>query len=275
MSDTKHHKRRRKAKFSIITVTYNAGETLTRTLNSVMRQEYEDIEHIIVDGASTDNTLEIAKDYRMLSDAAHNGHFIHISSEHDEGIYDAMNKGIHLASGDYLLFLNAGDALPDSHTIEQVAKGGQLAEKKAEKWPGVIYGDTDIIDNEGKVLGRRRLRPPKRLTWKSFRMGMVVCHQAFYARLDIARYIYFNLDYRYSADVDWCIRVMKEAERCGLPITNANATVAHYLKEGETTRHHRQSLKERYDIMCAHYGTIVTTLMHGWFAIRNLMAKDN
>lgn len=262
------------ATFSIITITRNAEATVARTLESVLRQTYRDIEHIIVDGASTDGTIALARDYRLRSEAARNGHYVHITSEPDKGIYDAMNKGIRLASGDYILFLNAGDSLPEELTIERVARGGALESTAREGWPAVIYGDTDIVDAKGNKLHRRRLTPPRTLTWRSFRWGMLVCHQAFYARLDIVRYIYFDLDYRYSADVDWCIRVMKEAERCHLPLVNVGATIANYLNEGETTQHHRQSLRERYDIMCVHYGTLPTTLMHVWFAVRNLFASD-
>lgn len=79
--------------------------------------------------------------------------------------------------------------------------------------PAVVYGDTDIVDNEGRFLYHRRLQPPEKLTWKSFRQGMLVCHQSFYARSDIAKANRYDLKYRHSADVKWCIEVMKEADR--------------------------------------------------------------
>jgi hypothetical protein len=99
---------------------------------------------------------------------------------------------------------------------------------------------------------------------------MVVCHQAFYARTDIARRTPFNLKYRYSSDVDWCINIMKAAERRSLPMVNVHQVVAHYLREGQTTLHHRDSLKERFAVMKQHYGLLTTLFQHLKFALRNL-----
>ena len=97
---------------------------------------------------------------------------------------------------------------------------------------------------------------------------MLVCHQAFYARTDFAIATPYNLKYRYSADVDWCIRIMKAAAREGIPLLNLRATVANYLEEGTTTRHHRASLLERFRIMVSHYGWFTTVIMHLWFVLR-------
>lgn len=254
--------------FSIITITYNAEATLLRTVESVLRQTYPHIEHIIVDGASTDDTLGIAKDYLQRSYAAGNGHEVRIISEPDNGLYDAMNKGLKMATGDYVVFMNAGDCYPDPATIEQMVESTQLNTRKP--LPAVLYGDTDIVDNDGRLIGHRRLTPPEQLTWRSFRQGMLVCHQSFYARTDIARHITYDLHYRFSADVDWCIRIMKEAERRHLPLVNVHQVITLYTKEGQTTLHHKESLHERYEIMCRHYGYLSTILMHGWFAVRSL-----
>ena len=98
--------------FSIVTITYNAQKVLQPTLNSVLQQDYPHIEHLIIDGASTDDTLRIAEDYKKLSDENDNGHEIKITSEPDDGIYFAMNKALNKAQGDYIVFLNAGDSLP-------------------------------------------------------------------------------------------------------------------------------------------------------------------
>ena len=137
----------------------------------------------------------------------------------------------------------------------------------------MIYGDTDIVDNDGNFLRHRRLAPPRNLTWRSFRKGMLVCHQAFYARLDIARTVPYDTRYRYSADVDWCIRVMKEAERMGAGLAYVDSVVVNYTQEGQTTKHHRDSLKERYRVMQCHYGAFTTALMHAWFAVRAVVKK--
>ena len=259
-------------KFSIITITYNAEAFLPRTVESVLSQHYRDIEHIIIDGASTDSTLSVAQDYMQRSYAAQNGHEVRIVSEPDNGLYDAMNKGLRQASGDYICFLNAGDFFPNANVLDTIVSRS-LTGKSRQQLPAVIYGDTDIVDNDGNFLRHRRLAPPRNLTWRSFRKGMLVCHQAFYARLDIARTVPYDTRYRYSADVDWCIRVMKEAERIGAGLAYVDSVVVNYTQEGQTTKHHRDSLKERYRVMQCHYGAFTTALMHAWFAVRAVVKK--
>lgn len=256
-------------KISIITITYNAAKTLGRTVNSVLEQTYPYMEHIIVDGASTDDTLDVAKDYSQRSYAASNGHDVRIVSEPDNGLYDAMNKGLDYATGDYVCFLNAGDFFPASTVLQTIAE--HTGCEGGEERPAVVYGDTDIVDSNGLFIGHRRLAVPEHLSWRSFREGMLVCHQAFYARTDIARVTRYDTSYRYSADVDWCIRIMKKAEERSLPLVNVHAVVANYAKEGETTRHHRESLRERFCVMSHHYGRFSTVLMHAWFVIRAIV----
>ena len=255
-------------RFTVITITYNAAGVLERTLDSVLRQSYLDVEHLIVDGASTDGTLPLAEAYKTRSDDAEGGHTVIIHSEPDHGIYDAMNKGLSQASGDYVVFMNAGDFFPTADTLQQIAHNCHLNEKASDQLPAVLYGNTDIVDNEGRYLRPRRLQPPRELNWRSFRQGMLVCHQAFYARTDLAKNLPFDTRYRFSADVDWCIRVMREADRLDLALSNAGQVVACYTEEGTTTRNHRASLLERYRIMARHYGHVSTFLMHCWFVVR-------
>jgi glycosyltransferase, group 2 family len=255
--------------FSVVTITYNAAAVLRPTLDSVMMQDYPNVEHLIIDGASTDETLAIAKAYQKLSDEAENGHVVKIQSEPDKGLYDAMNKGLRLATGDYIVFMNAGDRFPEADTLDKVMLAAVVGD--GEERPAVLFGNTDIIDDKGNFLYHRRLSPPERLTWRSFRYGMVVCHQAFYARIDIARSLPYDTTFRYSADVDWCIRVMKEGERQHLLLRNIHAVVANYMEEGQTTIHHKDSLKERFEVMRRHYGLLTTVLLHAWFAVRKLL----
>ena len=255
--------------FSVVTITYNAAAVLRPTLDSVMMQDYPNVEHLIIDGASTDETLAIAKAYRKQSDEAENGHVVKIQSEPDKGLYDAMNKGLRLATGDYIVFMNAGDRFPEADTLDKVMLAAVVGD--GEERPAVLFGNTDIIDDKGNFLYHRRLSPPERLTWRSFRYGMVVCHQAFYARTDIARSLPYDTTFRYSADVDWCIRVMKEGERQHLLLRNIHAVVANYMEEGQTTIHHKDSLKERFEVMRRHYGLLTTVLLHAWFAFRKLL----
>ncbi len=256
-------------RITYVTVTYNAAKVLQRTLDSIYQQDYPHIVHLIIDGASTDGTLQLVNDYVERSNAAGNGHSIQVSSEPDKGIYDAMNKGLRSIEGDYVCFLNSGDFLPTPDTVSRLV-AVVLNGNRPQCAPAVLYGDTDIIDGEGRFLRHRRLSPPENLSWKSFRQGMLVCHQAFYARTDFAIATPYDTHYRYSADVDWCIRVMKAADKENIPLLNLHMVVANYTEEGQTTLHHRESLWERYHVMERHYGRIRTFLLHCWFAVRAL-----
>ena len=253
-------------KFTIVTCTFNAEHELQRTLDSVFHQSYADVEHLILDGLSHDRSVEMAQTYKQRSDEARIGHEVVVCSERDSGLYDAMNKGIARATGDYIVFLNAGDTFPSEATLEHIAH----SIGDGEALPGVIYGDTDIVNDEGRFLRHRRLQPPAKLTWRSFRNGMLVCHQAFYVLTTLAKDNPYNLNYRFSADVDWCIRVMKEAERRHLMLKNVDEVVVNYLDGGMTEKNHRASLRERFSVMRRHYGLPLTLIMHVWFAVRQL-----
>ena len=253
-----------KPRITIVTITYNAATELKPTLDSVLMQSYPLVEHLIIDGASKDDTLTMANQYKELSEEQAAAHEVVISSEPDRGIYDAMNKGLDKATGDFILFLNAGDRLPQADTLELVAE-------KAADDVAVIYGDTDIVDADGHFLRHRHLSAPDRLSWRSFRKGMLVCHQAFYARTDIARGEHYDLRYRHSADVDWCIRVMKRAAEQNLRLENVHAVTAHFLDGGNTTKNHKASLRERYLVMQSHYGVVQTFLLHCWFVVRAII----
>ena len=247
---------------TIVTVTYNAEGTLERTLKSVEMQTHGNVEHIIMDGASKDGTLAIAQAYKERNDDRD----IRIVSEPDKGLYDAMNKAIAIAKGEYICFLNAGDKLHNPQTLEYIV---HIAQHNPDA--GVIYGDTDIVDDNGMKLRERRLSPPKRLNWRSFKNGMLVCHQAFYAKRSIVPA--YDLSYRFSADFDWCVRIMKKAATMSMPLVNSHLTLADYLSEGMTTANHKASLKERFAIMRKHYGLFTTLVQHAWFFIRALIKK--
>ncbi len=251
---------------SIITVTYNAGTTLKRTLDSIVAQNARNFEHVIVDGQSADNTLEIIHQYMSENPDIS----VKLVSEPDKGLYDAMNKGLRMAEGQFVCFMNAGDKLHEENVLSEI--GALIANAgNGSGIPGVIYGETDIVDASGRFIAHRRLKTPDRLSWKSFKMGMMVCHQSFYANREITPE--YNLDYRFSADFDWCVRVMKDADRKGLPLVNTHMILTDYLDEGMTTKNHKQSLKERFDIMSVHYGLIPTVCRHVWFFIRNIFSK--
>lgn len=249
-------------KFTIATVTFNATTLIERTIKSVEEQDYPYVEHLIVDGNSRDNTLEHIHHYQERNSIAAVPHEITCISEPDHGLYDAMNKALQMATGDYILFLNAGDKLHSATLLSELAS--QIKEER----PAVIFGSTDLVDADEKYIGPRRLSPPKELTWKSFKHGMLVCHQAFFAHKHVFRSVKYNLKYRFSADFDWCIRILKKAEQVQQSTHHAHCIVSDYLNEGMTTKNHKKSLLERFRIMWKHYGALSTIGHHLWFFVR-------
>lgn len=255
--------------FSIITCTFNAQEMLPKTLDSVYEQSYCNFQHIIIDGLSKDNTMTLINNYVDRVKERENKYNVIVVSEPDKGLYDAMNKALKLASNNYVVYLNAGDVFTSDNTLETIAN----CVGEGEKLPGVLYGDTNIVNSKGEFIRKRRLSPPQKMNWKSFKQGMLVCHQAFYALTSIAKKTPYNLSYRLSADVDWCIRIMKTAKKENRDIRNVNATIANFMDGGLTTTNHKKSLKERFWVMTHHYGLITTLMMHAWFIVRKYIKK--
>lgn len=242
--------------FSIITVTYNAAATLPATLRSVREQTCGLYEHIIMDGASSDATLEIARD-------GADGR-CRIYSSPDRGLYDAMNKAMAEARGEYLIFLNSGDRFHSPGTLQLVA---DAVLELGNDFPGVVYGQTDLVDADGHRVGARHLTAPESLTLQSFADGMVVCHQAFIALRKVTGH--YDLRYRFSADYDWVIRCLLKSH----VNRYIDAVIIDYLDEGVTTANHKASLRERYDIMCRYYGKFPTAVRHLKFAARHLWRR--
>ena len=166
-----------------------------------------------------------------------------------------MNKGLKAATGDYLWYLNSGDQVYSGETVERMVEG-------LEVFPDIIYGGTMIIDEEQREIGDRRLKPPDPLTWKSFRQGMVVCHQSIIVKRELAPQ--YNLEYRISADIDWVIRAAKSASL----IHNSNLILSRFLEGGLSGANIKMGLKERFRIMTRFYGFIPTILRHFLFGIR-------
>lgn len=235
--------------FSIITITYNAEATIRPTLRSIAQQTCRLYEHLVIDGASADRTVEVVRSYANP--------LTHVVSEPDRGLYDAMNKGLAKAKGDYVIFLNAGDSFHSPDTLQLIANAAM-----DNDYPGIIYGQTDIVDSERQRIGPRHLTAPETLEFKSFANGMVVCHQAFVALRKITEP--FDLRYRFSADYEWCLRCLRKSRRNQY----VDAVLIDYLNEGVTTRNHRKSLIERFNIMRHYYGTVPTVLRHIKFLFR-------
>lgn len=174
---------------TIITVVYNARDLLVKTIEAVSQMAYPEIEHIIIDGASTDGTQDVLERYKHCISRG--------ISEPDHGIYDAMNKGISLATGEYLWFLNAGDVPATSNVLDVMTS--------LEWVPDYVYGDTNLVRPDGTVL--KLVRAPSRLDWRGMVNGMQVSHQSFIVRRSLAPF--YDLRYRYIADQKWIVEILR------------------------------------------------------------------
>jgi hypothetical protein len=283
---------------SVITVVYNGLNLIEKTIHSVVRQTYPNIEYIVIDGGSSDGTVEIIRLYET--------DICFWISEPDQGIYDAMNKGLATATGDYVWFMNAGDQIYSNDTLEKIFADSTLQPIKASVsglCAKIFFGDTMIVNSDYREVGLRRLRPPEVLTWKSFKKGMLVCHQAIIVSRHIAEP--FDPKYRHSADFDWVVRALKKAEGKGqkakgkgqkaeirmkkqesdtrgdLPllaspgiqsgdscfshgqqIINTHLILCAFLDGGHSKQNISISLRERFHSMARHYGLVPTILRH-------------
>lgn len=232
---------------SIITVVYNAKMELDKTLKNIASIHYDNKEVIVIDGGSSDGTKSVIEKHLLDIDIW--------VSEPDEGLYYAMNKGLKLATGDYVWYINAGDQIFNEYTLENIF-GGQ------EIYSDIYYGETLVVSPSGEILGLRRKRLPKRLTWQSMRKGMVVCHQSIIVKRSIAPE--YDTTLRYAADVKWVIESLKRAKS----IRNTFAILSIFEDGGISTKHRKESLRERFRIMAGYYGYPTTLLYHLLFALR-------
>lgn len=179
-------------KISLITVTFNAGSTISRCIESVIGQNFTNIEYIVIDGGSTDNTLEILDQYKAYINV-----FV---SEPDKGIYDAMNKGIKLANGDVIGMLNADDFFMDSTVSSTIAD--IFSQQNAE----IVYGDLDYISLQGKIVRKWRSGAYER---NKFKYGWMPPHPTFYCKKDLFKQFgLYSLEYGTAADYELMLRFM-------------------------------------------------------------------
>jgi glycosyltransferase involved in cell wall biosynthesis len=245
---------------SIITVTYNSATLLEGTINSVLQQTYPHTEYLIIDGASTDHTKEVIALGELVNQRLIHEKLYRWLSEPDNGLYDAMNKGLRMASGDYVLYLNAGDQLFEENTLEKLMK-------HVSGDTDVIYGETMLVNETRRHLGTRSelttQKLPDSLHWRSLKYGMVVCHQAFIARRGIAP---FFIQGNLAADIDWVISVLKKSRKT----VNSGIIISEFLIGGLSKKKHRQSLLDRYKVLKAHYGFLPNIWNHLFILVRPL-----
>lgn len=227
-------------KLTVITIVYNNVRDIERTIKSVLNQSYKNIEYIVIDGASTDGTSEVIEKYKAQISK--------IVTEADKGIYDAMNKGLAIATGRYVLFMNSGDEIYDENTVQDIFDTSPGAD--------IYYGETEMFNDNWESLGKRRHEVPEEFDWTSFRFGMNVSHQSIYIRRSLTEP--FDLTYKYSSDIDWIIKASKKASN----IVNVNRYVAKYLVGGMSKQKHRESLIERFKIFSKYYGVIPNFINH-------------
>jgi glycosyltransferase involved in cell wall biosynthesis len=212
-------------KVTVVTVTYNAEQYLEQTIKSVIEQDYPNIEYIIIDGASTDGTVNIIKQYEK--------YITYWISEPDEGIYDAMNKGIDAATGEWINFMNAGDSFTNSNILSQFIK-------KVEPNKTIVCGAINVVNDDNEILFSYTPKISKNLLEKCF------CnHQATFVKTKLLKKNPFNLHYKYAADYDFLINIGKKYNNFQI----LNFTVTDYLNNGLWEQNKTKALIECLNII--------------------------
>jgi len=243
---------------SVITIVLNRASDIEYTIQSIAGQTYADMEWIVIDGVSSDGTLDILQKYRA--------HIHLLVSEKDNGIYDAMNKGLKLAKGEYVLFINGGDALHSPDVIERIVR--QYIDTSAGVLPDILYGECMFVDRERKPLGiRSRLRSnplPPALNHDSFRLGSNVSHQSFLVKRTICPL--YNTQFKLSSDIDWMLNCIRSARN----IINTGLIISDFVLGDASEKQKIRSLAERFFIMSKHYGVMNTILSHFKIVLRSI-----
>lgn len=215
--------------FSIITVCYNAEKTIRETIESVLMQEWKNFEYIIIDGASTDSTVDLVRQYAAMDDR------IEWHSEPDSGIFNAMNKGISYANGNMLYFLNAGDALHSGDVLGKVAEVAVQSD--------IVIGDIAFKTEHG--LREQKYSVGSELR-ENLERGRMVCHQVIFAAPDCLEQG-FDERFKFCADYDWlCSQVNAEKK-----ITKADTIIVDYDLHGVTNqvKHHKVHYEEYFAVI--------------------------
>lgn len=213
---------------SVITVSYNAVSVIERTILSVIGQSYLNLEYIIIDGGSVDGTIDIIKNYQ--------DQISYWISESDEGIYDAMNKGILQSKGRWINFMNAGDTFSDTSVLEKI-----FFQEISEN-VGMIYGNTALFKNG--VFIESFENKPFWLSRMPFR-GKGICHQSMFVKSDLAKRMMFDTSYRICSDYDMCYKIYKK----GYEFLFVDIVVSHYDVTGVSCNNPMLALEENSRIL--------------------------
>lgn len=235
-------------KFSIITVVYNAKDALQKTIESSRNQTYSDYEHIVIDGGSNDGTVEYIKSLKY-----NNLKFI---SEKDNGIYDAMNKGINLSSGEYLLFLNAADAFASDNVLEIIFRN---IDKKQTK---IIYGGANVYSEDGKFLSSLK---PLNLSKKNLNKyaTRVVCHQAIFVHKSIAKR--YSDKYRLKGELNWYYDLIENCSNN--EIIKLDNMICNYYLGGTGDKNFLENYIERVKVTKEHNSLFIFLLVVPFFVL--------
>lgn len=212
---------------TIVTVCYNVEDTIVETMKTILEQDYPAIEYIVIDGGSSDRTLEKIRQYASLF-LQHNISFRYIS-EPDHGIYDAMNKGIRMAEGEWINFMNSGDGFYRKDVLSTVFSQPIGKEEK------VVYGNTVLRLAFGEVE-----MLPKPIDY--MRKKMAFCHQSVFVRTELMKGSLFNLSYRFAADYDFFYHYYKR----GGAFKYINRAISYFESEEGTSSRNRLKVNKEY-----------------------------
>lgn len=226
-------------KITVVTVCYNSQDTIEKTIKSVLNQSYRDVEYIIVDGASTDNTMVIVDRY------IDNG--IKVISEKDNGLYDAMNKATSYATGEFILYMNSGDIFVDNNVIEDIVP--HLTDEV-----DMLYGGTIRIKPEGEIVEKYH---GKNIVLKLLLQGKMMCHQSMFTRTSVMREYGFDMMYSITADYDFVARIASDKkslvyiDRLVSKVDNIEGISSSVRNMDEMRRQDDMSLKKHFPVWYA------------------------
>lgn len=225
-------------KISIVTVCLNAAHCIENAVQSVLSQTYEDIEYIIIDGNSHDKTLDVVNKYR--------DRISKIVSEKDNGIYDAMNKGIKIAKGDVLYFLNSDDKLYDEDVVSNIVK---IFLQNPDA--GIVYGNVKQIS---LYEGAKVIKHPITISKKEDFLKQSIFHQSIFTKKWVFEEVgVFHPAYKIYADYDWLLRAFSRS----IKMVFVNRNIAFYDLQGMSYKNFKQAKKEKFNIIYKNFSFIV------------------